>query len=35
VSAVLLGRSTTAAAFDDIPPCEAADQTGCVIAYVS
>src|SRR5262245_2725851 len=35
VSAILLGRSTTAAAFDGIPPCEAADQTGCVIAYAS
>jgi Protein of unknown function (DUF3089) len=35
VSAILLGRSTTADAFDGIPPCQAADQTGCVIAYVS
>jgi hypothetical protein len=35
VSAILLGRSTTAAGVDGIPPCTAADQIGCVIAYVS
>jgi hypothetical protein len=35
VSAILLGRSTTAADVGGIPPCKAADQIGCVIAYVS
>ncbi len=35
VSAILLGRSTSAASFDGVPPCEAADQVGCVIAFVS
>jgi Protein of unknown function (DUF3089) len=35
VSAILLGRSTTGASLHGIPPCEAADQIGCIIAFVT
>lgn len=35
VSAVLLGSSVPADGFEGVPPCEAADDTGCVVSYSS